>query len=286
MLLGGPSVEERGVIAYAVKYAEHSAPIAAYGFRTCADVVGPSMIENVIARLSAPAVVGEQWREQRFDRLDHRARSGAHARLSIPTESAVAVFGRRAARAGWTVDDSRRDPPASRGAARARLDSGIARAVVGRTAHAHCGDGGRDRDAVTSRARAVGSARRLHLERVARASHSVVADPALCRNAQPRSSAHRTGTPRGDRRHRAGRASIDASRGKHSPLFARRASDVPTWTRAARSESRRRVDRRRLAAARQCRRRARPARNSRPMSTRWPIAVRCVKWCSTCSTTP
>jgi signal transduction histidine kinase len=50
VVLGGPSLEERGAIAYAVKYAEHSAPIAAYGFRTCPDVVGPSMIQNVVAR--------------------------------------------------------------------------------------------------------------------------------------------------------------------------------------------------------------------------------------------
>jgi signal transduction histidine kinase len=36
--------------AYAVKYAEHRAPTAVYGFTTCPDVVGAAMIERVIAR--------------------------------------------------------------------------------------------------------------------------------------------------------------------------------------------------------------------------------------------
>lgn len=50
VVLGGPSGEAPVAIAYAVKYAEHSAPIAAYGFRTCGDVVGPSLIQNVVMR--------------------------------------------------------------------------------------------------------------------------------------------------------------------------------------------------------------------------------------------
>lgn len=50
VVLGGPSVEEQVAIAYSVKYAEHSAPIAAYGFRTCGDVIGAPMIQSIIAR--------------------------------------------------------------------------------------------------------------------------------------------------------------------------------------------------------------------------------------------
>lgn len=50
VLLGGPSGERRTAVAYAVKYAEHSAPIAAYGFVTCDDAVGAPMIRNVVAR--------------------------------------------------------------------------------------------------------------------------------------------------------------------------------------------------------------------------------------------
>jgi signal transduction histidine kinase len=50
IVLGGPRGESRATIAYAVKYAEHSAPIAAYGFKTCGDVIGSSMIRSVIAR--------------------------------------------------------------------------------------------------------------------------------------------------------------------------------------------------------------------------------------------
>ena len=48
--LGGPVGEPRPALAYAVKYAEHGAPIAAYGFRTCADALGPRLIQPVIAR--------------------------------------------------------------------------------------------------------------------------------------------------------------------------------------------------------------------------------------------
>lgn len=50
IVLGGPKGEQHAAIAYAVKYAEHSAPIAAYGFRTCDDVIGAPMIRDVLAR--------------------------------------------------------------------------------------------------------------------------------------------------------------------------------------------------------------------------------------------
>src|SRR6476646_5040387 len=52
IILGAAAGEPRAAIAYAVKYAEHNAPIAAYGFRTCEDVVGAPMIRDVIARRS------------------------------------------------------------------------------------------------------------------------------------------------------------------------------------------------------------------------------------------
>jgi len=50
LMLGGPAEERMNAVAYAVKYAEHGAPIAAYGFVTCGDVVGPELIRRVIAR--------------------------------------------------------------------------------------------------------------------------------------------------------------------------------------------------------------------------------------------
>jgi signal transduction histidine kinase len=52
IVLGGPRGEQRSALTYAVKYAEHGAPIAAYGFRTCADIIGPALIRGVIARRS------------------------------------------------------------------------------------------------------------------------------------------------------------------------------------------------------------------------------------------
>jgi signal transduction histidine kinase len=50
VVLGAPAGEPRAALVYAVKYAEHGAPIAAYGFRTCADVIGPALIRGVVAR--------------------------------------------------------------------------------------------------------------------------------------------------------------------------------------------------------------------------------------------
>jgi len=50
VIVGGPPGEKASAIAYAVKYAEHGAPIAAFGFRTCANVVGAPLFRDVIAR--------------------------------------------------------------------------------------------------------------------------------------------------------------------------------------------------------------------------------------------
>ncbi len=50
VILGTLPNEPPIAIAYAVKYAEHRAPIAAYGVRTCADAVGQAMIRDVVAR--------------------------------------------------------------------------------------------------------------------------------------------------------------------------------------------------------------------------------------------
>jgi signal transduction histidine kinase len=58
IVLGGPTGEQRSALTYAVKYAEHGAPIAAYGFRTCPDIINPALIRGVIVRRSLlPAAV-------------------------------------------------------------------------------------------------------------------------------------------------------------------------------------------------------------------------------------
>lgn len=49
VILGKLADEPPIAIAYSVKYAEHRAPIAAFGIRTCADAVGPTMLGNVVA---------------------------------------------------------------------------------------------------------------------------------------------------------------------------------------------------------------------------------------------
>ena len=52
LVFGGPRGEQPIAIAYAVKYAEHSAPIAAYGFSACVDAIGAPLIRSVVARRS------------------------------------------------------------------------------------------------------------------------------------------------------------------------------------------------------------------------------------------
>jgi len=49
VVLGGPRGEPSSAIVYAVKYAEHSAPIGAFGFRTCPDAIAPAMLRDVVA---------------------------------------------------------------------------------------------------------------------------------------------------------------------------------------------------------------------------------------------
>ena len=78
IVLGGPKGEQRSALAYAVKYAEHGAPIAAFGFRTCADVIGPSLIKGVIARRALlPASVSAGARNDSIVDVVVRDRSGA-----------------------------------------------------------------------------------------------------------------------------------------------------------------------------------------------------------------
>ena len=48
VILGGPTGEQPSAVAYAVKYAEHRAPIAAYGIRACAAVLGGQMLRTVV----------------------------------------------------------------------------------------------------------------------------------------------------------------------------------------------------------------------------------------------
>src|SRR5262249_44338730 len=50
VIVGGAHGEASSALAYAVKYAEHRAPIAAYGFRTCPSFLGPSMLRSIMAR--------------------------------------------------------------------------------------------------------------------------------------------------------------------------------------------------------------------------------------------
>lgn len=50
MIVGGLSGEPASTLAYSVKYAEHRAPIAAYGIRTCGDYLAGSVLPSVIAR--------------------------------------------------------------------------------------------------------------------------------------------------------------------------------------------------------------------------------------------
>ena len=58
VISGGPKDERASTLVYSVKYAEHRAPIAAYGLRTCSGVVGSAMIASVLNRRALlPATV-------------------------------------------------------------------------------------------------------------------------------------------------------------------------------------------------------------------------------------
>ena len=58
IIVGGPPGERPSTFAYAVKYAEHRAPIAAYGLRSCAGVIGPATIRAAMTRRALlPATV-------------------------------------------------------------------------------------------------------------------------------------------------------------------------------------------------------------------------------------
>jgi len=50
IVLGAPRGSVPAAFAYAIKYAEHRAPIAAYGFRTCANVIGAPIFRDVLSR--------------------------------------------------------------------------------------------------------------------------------------------------------------------------------------------------------------------------------------------
>jgi signal transduction histidine kinase len=61
IISGGPRGGSASTLAYAVKYAEHRAPIAAYGFRTCTDAIDAKTIRSVMERralLPAAATAG------------------------------------------------------------------------------------------------------------------------------------------------------------------------------------------------------------------------------------
>jgi signal transduction histidine kinase len=50
LVLANGAGRARPMIAYALKYAEHRAPVAAYGFATCAGALGSSLFRDVLAR--------------------------------------------------------------------------------------------------------------------------------------------------------------------------------------------------------------------------------------------
>jgi signal transduction histidine kinase len=58
VVIGGPPNDPASTLVYSVKYAEHRAPIAAYGLRTCGGVIGSTMIAAVLKRRALlPATV-------------------------------------------------------------------------------------------------------------------------------------------------------------------------------------------------------------------------------------
>jgi signal transduction histidine kinase len=78
LIFGGPTGAPRSTIAYAVKYAEHRAPIAAYGVRTCGDVLGGPIVSSVVARRALlPASVTGGVSNDSIVSIDVRSATGA-----------------------------------------------------------------------------------------------------------------------------------------------------------------------------------------------------------------
>src|SRR5439155_15666137 len=50
IVLGGPRGEPAAAVAYAVKYAQHRAPVSPHGFATCPAVLGPDYFRGVLDR--------------------------------------------------------------------------------------------------------------------------------------------------------------------------------------------------------------------------------------------
>jgi signal transduction histidine kinase len=92
VVLGAPRGEPRAAIAYAVKYAEHSAPIAAYGIRTCADAIGPTLIASVIAsRALLPTSVASGASNDSLVSISVRDQSGRVIYQSMRSEASPYV---------------------------------------------------------------------------------------------------------------------------------------------------------------------------------------------------
>lgn len=106
IIRGAPTGSQPVGIAYAVKYAEHRAPIAAYGFRTCADVADEAIIRDVVV---------------------HRALLPASVTGGVSNDSLVAIAVRD--RDGRILFDSRRGQ-SSRYAAEAPLEQAGALTVT------------------------------------------------------------------------------------------------------------------------------------------------------------
>ena len=199
--LGGPTGEERvddrvrGEVRRTSR-ADRRVRIAHLRRRRSA----PTMIRSVMARRALLPASVTAGAAHRFDRQRHRRDTDGRSRSSRSRHATASPYvGRGAARTGGIAARARDDPSARRarllalGAipqSRVPILVGLltlTAAMVGVTVHA-----------AAARARALAAAIGLHLERVARAAHAAVADPALCRNAQPRSRAHgsRNGTRR------------------------------------------------------------------------------------------
>ena len=129
-------------IAYSVKYAEHRAPIAAYGIRTCAERRRRADDRRRRRPAGAAPRFGHRRCAERFDSLDQRLDpSGRPVFQTRGGAAASPVFGRRHVRASGRAHRARGDSPARRRAARPRRASRVAGSDPRRTAHADGGDG-------------------------------------------------------------------------------------------------------------------------------------------------
>ena len=220
-VVAGTGPAEGRAITLGVKRAPYDAPLAVYGMVTCAEAFGVPLLAAARRTGAAGDALGFALADSLLTIEVHDAdghplgratpRATPHARRVVVRRGAGRRdAGRRGAHAAGARGGGRRPSAAGAGtAARPRVRRRGAGRADGRS-------GARGPAAAAARAGAGAAARRLHVERVARAAHAARADPPVRRDARARPRARRRAAARRGRRDRARGATPDADGGERA----------------------------------------------------------------------